>query len=30
MAHSPFHIPRTFDQRVPHRCLTYRITLKTR
>jgi hypothetical protein len=30
MAHSPFHITRTFDQKLPHRYLTYRITLKVR
>ncbi len=30
MAHSPFHITRSFDKKLPHRCLTYRITLKVR
>jgi len=30
MAHSPFHIKRTFDKKLPHRCLTYKVTLKVR
>ncbi|NYT17351.1 MAG: hypothetical protein GKC06_05030 [Methanomicrobiales archaeon] len=30
MAHSPFHIKRTFDKKVPHRRLTYHVTLKAR
>jgi len=30
MAHSPFHIKRTFDKKLPHRCLTYQVALKTR
>ncbi len=29
MAHSPFLIQRTFDQKISHRVLTYRIKLKT-
>jgi len=30
MAHSPFHIKRTFDKKLPHRCLTYQVSLKAR
>ena len=30
MAHSPFMVQRTFDQKVTHRGLTYRIKLKGR
>jgi hypothetical protein len=30
MAHSPFLVKRTFDQKVTHRGLTYRIKLKGR
>jgi len=30
MAHSPFRIKRSFDKKLPHRCLTYQVTLKVR